>query len=559
MEREPFAHIPEVKTTPEIILEREGVPEATKEKKRALSPEELESRVNELAELSASRAEVAKHVNETWGVKSKTELAELKEKGEGALAAHLEALQLDPEMAEFQETTLQEYDARIKELGSNPAVLHSYKERFEKQKATLVKALEYEHAQKELDAITSAEQKLTTLFEKVGRAPGPIERKKIADLATRKQELEQAVKSFELDPATIDMLQRREIRGMQRDLERYSFAETESRTELIREILPDLLQGAPVLFQGETGSGKSQLAKYISERYLRKEPTLIPIQEQIKESQITGRVGLKGGETVFDYSEFVKAQKEGRPIILDEVNLMPHEFAGMLHDLLQKRVGDVWKHPVTGEEIPIRAPIIATANLKSERYKQRYELDVATLRRFVGGAGTREIHYLDLGRKSKEGQYIAPETLKILTAVLADRHGNIQWSEAEAAQKVDELKRFAAACRKIQEDFTLSVREGSEDSLAKSDRLAFRELVVTLKDQIEIMKAWKAGGFKEPLDQVVLREFFHKAEISGRAAKDRENMIRVFMGNKFFKDVKPEEFKVPGLSAKTVRAWQGKE
>jgi len=434
-----------------------------------------------------------------------------------------------------------------------------YKEKFEKKKETLAKAVEYEHMEKELDAITSAEQKFQMIFEKVGRAPGPIERKKLADMSARKLELQEKVQKFELSPETVDMLQRREIRNMQRDLGRYSFAETESRTELIRAILPDLMQGAPVLFQGETGSGKSQLAKYVSEKYLKKEPALVSIQEQIKESQILGSRGLKGGETVFDYSEFVKAQKEGRPVILDEVNLMPHEFAGILHDLLQKRVGDVWKHPVTGEEIRIRAPIMATANLKSERYKQRYELDVATLRRFIGGAGAREIHYLDLGKKNKEGQYIAPETLKILTAVLADRHGNIQWNEAEAPQKVDELKRFAAACRKIQEDFTLSVREGAEESLAKSDRLAFRELVVTLKDQIEIMKAWKAGGFKESLENVVLREFFHKAEISGRASKDRENMIRVFMANKFFKDTKPEDFKVPGLAAKTLRAWQGKE
>ncbi len=558
MSPEKIPHVPEVKTTPEIVLEKEGAQKSGK-KEKTLSPEELESRVSELAEFSASRAEVAKHVNEAWGVKSKTELADLKAKGEKEMAAHLEALSLDPELAEFQETTLHEYDARIKELASNPEVLRAYKEKFERQKQTLAKALEYEHAEKELGAITSAEEKLQMLFEKVGRAPGPIERKKLANMAARKIELQERLQKFELDPETIDMLERRGIRRMQRDLERYSFAETESRTELIRAILPDLMQGAPVLFQGETGSGKSQLAKYISERYLRRDPALIPIQEQIKESQIIGSRGLKGGETVFDYSEFVKAQKEGRPVILDEVNLMPHEFAGILHDLLQKRVGDAWKHPVTGEEIPIRAPIMATANLKSERYKQRYELDVATLRRFIGGAGAREIHYLDLGKKNKEGQYIAPETLQILTAVLADRHGNIQWSEAEAGQKVDELKRFAAACRKIQEDFTLSVREGAEESLSKSDRLAFRELVITLKDQIEIMKAWKAGGFKDPLGNVVLREFFHKAEISGRASKDRENMIRVFMANKFFKDTKPEDFKVPGLAAKTLRAWQGKE
>jgi hypothetical protein len=166
---------------------------------------------------------------------------------------------------------------------------------------------------------------------------------------------------------------------------------------------------------------------------------------------------------------------------------------------------------------------------------------------------------LDLGKKDKDGNLIAPETLKILAAVLADRKGNIQWKDQEASQKMDELKRFVQACRKIQEDFTLSVHEGAEETLTRGERLAFKELVITLKDQIEIMKAWKASGYQEPLEEMVLREFFRKAEISGRAAKDRENMVKVFMANKFFQDIKPEEFNIQGLSAKTIRQWQGKE
>jgi hypothetical protein len=31
------------------------------------------------------------------------------------------------------------------------------------------------------------------------------------------------------------------------------------------------------------------------------------------------------------------------------------------------------------------------------------------------------------------------------------------------------------------------------------------------------------------------------------------------MANKFFQDIKPEEFNIQGLSAKTIRQWQGKE
>lgn len=548
-------HIPNMPTTPEKVLTERKIKEETV----LLGPEQIKERVSELFELSAARAEAGKHNREAWGGLTKKEREELKAKGEEAVSAHLEAARLDPDLVEFRETNLKEYDNRIAELSSNPKVLEEYKSRFEQLQETLANVLSYEHLRQEKDVVSKAEEKLRKLYESIGKAPGPIERKKLEELGNRKSEIEESLKTFELDPETIDMLQRREIRRMQQDLERYSFAETESRTDLIREVLPDLLQGAPVLFQGETGSGKSQLAKYISERYLDKKPAIISISEQIKESQIIGSRGLEAGQTVFNYSEFVKAQKEGRPAILDEVNLMPHEFAGILHDLLQKRVGDVWIHPVTGEKIPIAAPIMATANLKSERYKQRYELDVATLRRFIGGAGAREIHYHDIGKKDKEGNLVAPETLKILSAVLSDRHGEIQWSEKDAPQKVEELKRFVQACRKIQEDFTLSVREGAEESLSRGDRLAFRELVITLKDQIEIMKAWKASSFREPLDSIVLKEFFHKAEISGRAAKDRENMIKVFIANKLFQDTKPEEFKIHGLSPKTVRQWQGKE
>jgi len=557
MSKEKLPHIPNLSTTPERVLEEVGTDES-KEKVK-LSPEQLEASIKELMELSAARAEASKHVRESYGGLTKAEREELKAKGEDAIAAQLDELGIDPELAEFSEGVLADYDQRIQELGNNPKVLEGYKKEFEKTKGTMTNVMTYEHLRGELNAVANSEQKLRLLYEKVGRAPGPMERNKLAELTKRKNDLGEQLSKFELDPASVDMLRRREVRRMQQDLERYSFAETESRTELIREVLPDLIQGAPILFQGETGSGKSQLAKYISERYLGKEPVIISVSEQIKESQIMGTRGLEKGETVFNYSEFIKAQQEGRPVILDEVNLMPHEFSGLLHDLLQKRVGDVWTHPVTGEAIKITAPIMATANLKSERYKQRYELDVATLRRFIGGAGAREIHYLDLGKKNKEGEYIAPETLQILASVIADRNGNIAWSEKEAPQKLDQLKRFVGACRKIQEDFTLSIREGAEESLAKSDRLAFRELVITLKDQIEIMKAWKASGFQESLEDIVLKEFFRKAEISGRAAKDRENMVKVFMANKFFQDTKPEDFNIQGLSAKTVRQWQGKE
>ena len=236
MSPEKMPHIPEVKTTPEHVLEETGK-EAEVSKKEKLAPEEVEARVTELADLSAARPEISMHVRETWGGLTKKEREELKAKGEDAVIAHLEALKVDPELREFSETTLAEYDERIKELASNPDVLKSYKDRFETLKGTLAKVLSFEHLQKELRTAESTEQKLRLFYEQYGRSPGPIERKKMEGLRSRVTKLKEELQGFELDESTIDMLRRREIRGMQRDLEHYSFAETETRTELILSLI----------------------------------------------------------------------------------------------------------------------------------------------------------------------------------------------------------------------------------------------------------------------------------------------------------------------------------
>ena len=78
-------------------MEEHGLDES-KEKVK-LSPEQVETNVNELTELSASRAEASKHVRESYGGLTKSEREELKEKGEGAVVAQLDALNIDPELA----------------------------------------------------------------------------------------------------------------------------------------------------------------------------------------------------------------------------------------------------------------------------------------------------------------------------------------------------------------------------------------------------------------------------------------------------------------------------
>ena len=146
MPKESLPPMPDMPTTPERIIQERGV-DATKEKEK-LSPEQLEARVQELMDLSAARAEASKHVRESWGGLTKTEREELEQKGDDAVAAQFDALKVDPELAEFSENVLAEYDKRIQELGSNPKVMEAYSERFEGMKHALAKVLEYEHIKK---------------------------------------------------------------------------------------------------------------------------------------------------------------------------------------------------------------------------------------------------------------------------------------------------------------------------------------------------------------------------------------------------------------------------
>jgi len=574
MTNEKFHFHENMKSAPERIYEEEKGEEPKISKPGALvgmfggGGEDVEK----LAELSRSRAQAARLVYESSGLTknerdtlagvgffdekyegavSEEIIEQLQKEGKSELIAKLTALKCDPEVLAFQMSVLDSYDKEIAELASDPKLLGKYREHFDSERQMLDEAIQRDRLSRDLRAVLNSEAKFKQTFKKTGAYFGSAEQKIFDNLTEKKKAIQEKIKT-PASPELAEAMGLRRLREMQKNLEVFHFAETQSRTELIRELMPDLLNGAPVLFQGETGSGKSELARYICRRYLRKEPLLISISEQIKESQIIGSRGIKAGETFFDYSEFVKAIQDGTPIILDEVNLMPHEFAGILNDFLQLRVGDTWTHPTTGEKIVVRAPIFTTANLKSDRYK-RYDVDAATLRRLSGGAGAREIHYLDFGKKEADGSLAAPETNQILSAVMSDRYGNIMMAETEEGT----YDMFLRACRKIQEDFTTALISGDgSGSIARSSTVALKELVITLADQIRIMQAWKMSQFSEPLDSIILREYFHKNEISGKATEDRINIAKIFLSHNFFKNTPAEAFHIPGLTDDTLKKWQ---
>ena len=109
----------------------------------------------------------------------------------------------------------------------------------------------------------------------------------------------------------------------------------------------------------------------------------------------------------------IRALKEGRPIILDEIDAIPKSILFRLNDLLVRKVGQKVQIQENGGEefeIPKGFCILATANLKGEKYTGRTDLDSAFLSRFW----SMEYRYLP-----------AEETKDIILSYLLDRRGKL--------------------------------------------------------------------------------------------------------------------------------------
>jgi MoxR-like ATPase len=407
----------------------------------------------------------------------------------------------------------------------------------------------------------------------------------------QRQAIEEKIKEWMVAPEVYYEVNRRQMLDYHRQLLKGGIVETPSVKTEIGEILGHLQLGIPVFLRGHLGSGKSELCHHIARKYFKVEPEWIfgseesskydmiaktqmgqkPHEERIRDCQFHIKEykslfpeakpeDLKKVEEEFykeivvngkvvsfsQYGPLVRAMKEGKPVIIDEMDGIPHSILMRLNHILtrsaEKRGG---RNTVTiqengGEEIVIKKGfcVMATGNIKSDRYK-REELDAAFLSRWW----PPEIKYLP-----------QDETLKILSASLIDKRGNL---ELNSPEDLDALKRLTQSAEEIQKIFTGEKTDvfGEGGDAARGVSASLEKSVLSMRDLQNIVKPWKAHNFDKPLDDYIYTEFIKKAIVP----KDAVYLTQLFCRFEFFKDWEAEKFGISGLDKKKIEAFRAKK
>ncbi len=232
--------------------------------------------------------------------------------------------------------------------------------------------------------------------------------------------------------------------------------------------------------------------------------------------------------------------EEGRIVIIDEVNAIPHEVLISLNHLLTRKVGDkINIQQDSGREIEIQEGfgIIMTGNLNQgqEKYIDRQDMDPA----FLSRLHKIEYDYLPQNTEgtledeaSKEN-----EQFQLLLVSLMDKDGNLEIPE----DSLKKLWNLAKSARIIQDVFAGKELGGAyyfKEAGGRATRYLLKESVLSLRGLENIISQWKAEGFAKELDYYVYNNFIKE----GTVASDRAYLYQLMKDQFGFFQTKVKDF-----------------
>jgi MoxR-like ATPase len=380
-------------------------------------------------------------------------------------------------------------------------------------------------------------------------------------------------------------VKRRGLLEYRRQLMNGGFVKTATVKSEVLKVLSHLQLGIPVFLRGHLGVGKTELALHVCRNYLKCEPEFISGSEEATKYDIYGRtqIGVAGeqdkyrefrrrmdeyrrmnpdanaGElkevekqyyqtivvkgqatSFFQYGPLVVAMQEGRPLIIDEIDGIPHSILMRINHALTRKPGDkIMIQESGGDEITVQKGfcVLATGNVKSARYK-REELDAAFLSRWW----SEDVRYPPQG-----------ETYEILMAALIDSRGNLTVRDA---QDLDDVKRLTETASESQRIFMGEQLDylGEGADAARGVPAGLHKTVLSLRHLWNIVRTWKARNFDRPIEHYILTEFIRPA-----VAEDQVYLIQLFCRFRFFKDWTVDRLEIPGLTEKKLLAFQGRQ
>jgi MoxR-like ATPase len=258
--------------------------------------------------------------------------------------------------------------------------------------------------------------------------------------------------------------------------------------------------------------------------------------------------------------QFYEAMRQGRPIIIDEINAIPHSILIALNDLLQAKPGDTIIPMIPGAESFVVAEgfaVLATGNWKPEdgkAYIGRQPIDAAFLSRF----GITSYDYLPqriegetLGTtdESTRNEKAESELFMLMATHILDSDtlgANIPVGTFE------KLRGLAKAARVLQNAFSEKgniIFNDPETGTNLPAKEVMGENVLSMRHLIPILENWKNDGFTRDLDDYVFLHFVDRS--SGARPMEKKfvyQTIQTISDKQIFSQEKwPDAFSKDGL------------
>ena len=283
---------------------------------------------------------------------------------------------------------------------------------------------------------------------------------------------------------------------------------------------------------GRTSVDPKDLERRVIELRVAMQASKIDVPDEELAKLILGKADAT--QTMFSYGPLGRALRDGVPIIIDEINRMRPESVARLNDVVLRGVGAPIKLQENGEEsLPMKAgfAVVATCNL-GVQYKGLQDVDAAFKSRFVG----REVGYPSI-----------EETYDLILAALI-RKDRVRLPPDFPAEQFDQLVDLTVAVHEIQEIFsgkTEGQRFMAMVSSVAPEKSQLEQTVVSTRDLMrKIVQVWKAGNFKESLDDIIARNIIASEVFS---KDDQKFMAEIFLRRGFFANWKQDKFEAEGI------------
>lgn len=229
-------------------------------------------------------------------------------------------------------------------------------------------------------------------------------------------------------------------------------------------------------------------------------------------------------ETVALLGPLYKAMKEGRPLIIDEINAIPHHVLIGLNDLLLRKPGDTVT-PLLSEAEPFKVKagfcVLATGNYRPEDgrvYIGRQPMDPAFLSRF----GILSYDYLPQNNSfeiagSSNDELREFRARNELQLMLVTRMMDPDLTLTLPKGAFDRLTALSVAAARIQEVFSGKHDRANQAWNARTSRGdidpqdVLKENVLSIRHMLRIVDLWKTEAYTRSLDYYLYTEYIDRS------------------------------------------------